>query len=118
LRIATTHLGLPPLMRLRQLQQLLKACDPGAKMPFVLLGDLNVLPLLDPAGRMLHRVFGVGSREATYPSRFPLLALDRIAMRGANGADNVQVWRTNGATLASDHLPLVADLELGEISSS
>jgi endonuclease/exonuclease/phosphatase family metal-dependent hydrolase len=116
LRVAATHFGLPPSMRLNQLKALLKACDPGGARPFVLLGDLNVLPFLDPADGLLRDTFGAESTEATYPSLLPFLALDRIAVRGARTA-RLRAWRKNPARFASDHLPLVADLEIKKLGA-
>jgi endonuclease/exonuclease/phosphatase family metal-dependent hydrolase len=41
LRVAATHLGLPPFARKKQLQTILAHCDPGSARPFALIGDLN-----------------------------------------------------------------------------
>ena len=52
------------------------------------------------------------ARRRTYPGVFPVLHLDHIYYLGA--LEVVRVWlpRTRLALVASDHLPLVADLEL------
>jgi endonuclease/exonuclease/phosphatase family metal-dependent hydrolase len=46
----------------------------------------------------------------TYPSRFPLFALDRIYCRPANLLKTSHTF--SAARLASDHLPVVADIGL------
>jgi endonuclease/exonuclease/phosphatase family metal-dependent hydrolase len=40
------------------------------------------------------------------------MAFDRAALRGMRAVRAVQSWRGGGAKLASDHLPVVADIEL------
>lgn len=47
----------------------------------------------------------------TYPSKFPLLRLDRIYQRGF-AVNRAQVLRGKPWSLLSDHVPIVADLEL------
>jgi endonuclease/exonuclease/phosphatase family metal-dependent hydrolase len=109
LRVAATHLGLPPLTRKRQLRALLQACVQDSRKPFVLLGDLNILPFLDPANALLRSAFPRQEAPATFPSRWPLVAFDRIALRGT-AFKKLRAWAERGAPFASDHLPLVADI--------
>jgi endonuclease/exonuclease/phosphatase family metal-dependent hydrolase len=52
-----------------------------------------------------------GRRHATFPSRVPLFSLDRIYTRGLNCV-SMQVPRGPAWARMSDHLPLVAELEL------
>jgi len=47
----------------------------------------------------------------TYPSRLPLLHLDRIFVRGLRLV-SAQVPHGRAWALMSDHLPLIAELEL------
>ncbi len=49
----------------------------------------------------------------SFPSRYPLLALDRIMARPANLITRIEVHQTPLARLASDHLPIKARLNLG-----
>ncbi len=48
----------------------------------------------------------------TFPSKFPMLRLDRIYQRGF-AVKKAQVLRGRPWSLLSDHAPIVADLELG-----
>ena len=48
----------------------------------------------------------------TYPSPSPQGALDKIFVRGPWTADAVQVCRLGVSRVASDHLPVIADLKL------
>ncbi|RYF31836.1 MAG: EEP domain-containing protein, partial [Comamonadaceae bacterium] len=52
-----------------------------------------------------------GSAARTFPSRFPLLPLDRIYVRNAGVHSPVVLPRRPWSHL-SDHAPLVAEIEL------
>jgi len=52
------------------------------------------------------------ARPATFPSRVPVFSLDRIYTRGLECL-SMQVPRGNAWARMSDHLPLVAEFELG-----
>jgi endonuclease/exonuclease/phosphatase family metal-dependent hydrolase len=112
LRVAATHLGLAPLARRRQLAAILKQCEPRHGLPFALLGDLNILPYLDPADGLLRRAFAEESKVASFPSRRPFLAFDRIAVRSVKVGTTARPWRQGEAAHASDHLPVVIDIDL------
>jgi endonuclease/exonuclease/phosphatase family metal-dependent hydrolase len=51
-------------------------------------------------------------RRRTYPGLFPFLHLDHIYYKGKVEVEHVELVRTRQALMASDHLPLVADLKL------
>lgn len=51
-------------------------------------------------------------RRRTYPGFFPILHLDHIYYEGHVEVLNVELPRTRKALVASDHLPLVADLRV------
>jgi endonuclease/exonuclease/phosphatase family metal-dependent hydrolase len=112
IRVVATHLGLPPLARRRQLATILTQTEPGHDQPFALLGDLNILPYIDPTNGLLRGVFADESTVASFPSRWPLLALDRIAVRGVKITTATRPWRQGEAARASDHLPIVIDIDL------
>ena len=52
-------------------------------------------------------------RRRTYPGLFPILHLDHIYYAGKLEILNVSMTRTRLALLTSDHLPLVADIQVG-----
>ena len=56
--------------------------------------------------------FGGTHRPATFPSLLPVLALDRIWVRPARALTSLSVVRGWRERLASDHLPLVADIRI------
>jgi endonuclease/exonuclease/phosphatase family metal-dependent hydrolase len=80
----------------------------------VLLGDLNEWFLWGRPLRRLHRHFRATPSPATFPSRLPMLALDRIWTHPRTMLRGVAVHKSPLARMASDHLPLVATLDLGQ----
>jgi endonuclease/exonuclease/phosphatase family metal-dependent hydrolase len=52
-------------------------------------------------------------RRRTYPGIFPVLHLDHIYYDGDVEVRSVELPRTRKALMASDHLPLVANLRIG-----
>jgi endonuclease/exonuclease/phosphatase family metal-dependent hydrolase len=91
---------------------------PTAGEPCVMLGDFNEW-LRGPATRVLTErlgsldLRGFLKRRRTYPGVLPFLHLDHIYYRGDVEIVGAQLKRTRTALMASDHLPLVADLKIG-----
>jgi len=112
LRVVATHLGLRPAERRDQVTQLLHLFKERPHDRSVLLGDLNEWFLWGRPLRRLHRHFRETPAMATFPSRLPVLALDRIWAHPRSMLRRLEVHRTPLARRASDHLPLVATLEL------
>jgi endonuclease/exonuclease/phosphatase family metal-dependent hydrolase len=112
LRVVATHLGLRPAERRDQVQQLLHLFRERPDDHSVLLGDLNEWFLWGRPLRRLHRHFKETPSLATFPSFLPVLALDRIWTHPRAMLNRLEVHRTPLARRASDHLPLVAELEL------
>ena len=108
LRVCASHLGLRPSERRMQVKQLLVrlAAEPGDID--VLIGDINEWLLWGRPLRWLHRFFIKPPAPATFPARWPLLALDRIWVRPRRRLERVFVHRSATAREASDHLPVVA----------
>ena len=52
-------------------------------------------------------------RRRTYPGLFPILHLDHIYYAGRVEIVRIDVPRTRLTLIASDHLPLVADVRVG-----
>src|SRR5690606_35920634 len=79
----------------------------------IVLGDMNDWW---PWSRLLLRIaetVGAAPRLPTFPSPLPVFALDRMWVRPASALLSLQArsgWR---ARMASDHLPLHADIALG-----
>lgn len=120
LQVINTHLGLLGTERRLQVQALLGPRwlgHPACQKPMILLGDFNAVPASAAYRQLrthLHDVQrGLGRRpRATFPSQRPMLRLDHIFHRGGIAVRRVEVVRTPLARLASDHLPLLAEIEL------
>ncbi len=114
------HLGLHWRERRRQAAQLLSADilrDTALAYPLVLVGDFNSLSARAGVPRWLRRQLSdcalVARNEApTFPAFFPLLRLDQCYVDAAFAVRSVDVVRTPLARQASDHLPLLVELEL------
>ncbi|MGA9341079.1 MAG: endonuclease/exonuclease/phosphatase family protein [Rhodanobacteraceae bacterium] len=112
LRLVATHLGLRPAERRDQVQRLLAAIGDRDETATVLVGDLNEWVFWGRPLKWLHAHFGESSARATFPSIYPLLALDRIWTSPQRALIDVRAHSTPLARRASDHLPLVAELDL------
>jgi len=115
LRVIVTHLEVRDhRIRATQLRELKHLIDDGPPGPTVLMGDLNEWWNRRLALRALDRSIQFLHSPATFPARLPLLRLDRIAVRGLKPADHDnRAHRVENrlTRMASDHLPLIADLE-------
>lgn len=110
LTIVNVHLGLSPWDRRRQVRVLKNemAHHPGAA---VLMGDLNTWKPNAQLLASLHALFPTVTRVKTFHARAPRAALDRIFLSPELGLIHAEAWRTPASAQASDHLPLIADIE-------
>lgn len=109
-RVIVTHLDLAARCRERHILRLATMLRRGPSLPTVVLGDFNEWR---PCARALARLGEVADqffRLRTFPSWAPLLPLDRMALRHCRARSRPKVWISGRAWLASDHLPVVADL--------
>lgn len=110
LRVACTHLGLRSSERAAQLPLILQRLDEG--QPSVLIGDFNEWFPNSRVLRELFQRFGPMPRPATYPALRPLLALDRAFVAPRDALVSVHAHRSAASRVASDHLPLVALIDV------
>jgi endonuclease/exonuclease/phosphatase family metal-dependent hydrolase len=117
IHVVVVHLGLIHASRVRQAERLAglvkEQIPPDA--PVVVAGDFNdwnekLDHILQGAG-LQRAMVGEEARVATYPSMVPVLALDRVYMRGLS-CQAIMVPRGGTWARLSDHLPLVAELDL------
>jgi endonuclease/exonuclease/phosphatase family metal-dependent hydrolase len=106
LRVVATHLGLARSERRIQVTRLLTALEGHDGSPLLLLGDLNEWAPRTGTLRLLRTRFERLPARATFPSRRPVLALDRIGASPATLLQAIEVHRSAEARVASDHLPL------------
>jgi len=112
IRVITTHLGLKRRERLRQVKKLLTFLDQPNADCMILLGDINEWVPWRLALRSLHQHFGRTPDLPTFPTRYPVLALDRIWIKPQTALKALRVHDSSLARSASDHLPVVAEVAM------
>ena len=112
LRIVGMHLDLSGLRRSVQAQAIVRYCADCPPMPTVLMGDLNEWSLHGGCLRAFAAGFAQVPLEPSFHSRRPLARLDRIMVSPHFRVMASGVHRSATARVASDHLPVWADLEL------
>jgi endonuclease/exonuclease/phosphatase family metal-dependent hydrolase len=110
-RVIATHLGLFPHERRRQVQVIAELLEMRRQPLTVLLGDFNIFGW---ERRILRRIGAPVAmpKLRTFPSRRPLMSLDRVWAIPNDRVVHTHVHRTPLSRLASDHLPIVADVSL------
>jgi len=112
MRVLATHLGLQPHERRQQIQRLLGVLEGDRPLPTLLMGDINEWFLWGRPLRWMHRHFQQTPSPRTFPSRFPVFALDRMWVKPRSLLRSMKVHRSRLARIASDHLPLTAELSI------
>jgi endonuclease/exonuclease/phosphatase family metal-dependent hydrolase len=114
-RIIAAHLGLLRRSRRQQIGRIVDIMKAHTARPTLLLGDFNEWragaksPL-----NTLGDLFGpIPNPVASFPSRLPFLALDRIIADRPGLIDTVSVHDSPLSRVASDHLPIRTTLRLG-----
>jgi endonuclease/exonuclease/phosphatase family metal-dependent hydrolase len=111
LRVIATHLGLRPGERREQVRRIISAFERDSPHPTLLMGDLNEWFLWGRPLRWLHAHFrNIPPAPPTFPARRPVFALDRIWVSPSGGVTRLARHSSSLARVASDHLPLVADI--------
>ena len=109
-RVIVTHLGLRPAERRFQVTKLLAALAQKRTRIVVLLSDFNEWLPTGRSLRWIHSHLGKSALVRTFPSRFPIFALDRIWVSPPAALNELCCLRTPLTRLASDHLPLKATI--------
>lgn len=113
LRVVGVHLGLVRWARQLQLRAILRALALRAPMPTVILGDFNEWS----AGRGMEPLAGAFLLHApgrSFHAARPIAALDRIAIDPQIVLSDAGVVDTARSRMASDHLPVWADIALSD----
>ena len=111
LRVLATHLGLTSPERVDQIRRLADLLS-GDLHPTVLLGDFNVWLIMRPFAELRNLGFRYTDIR-TFPTwPFPMLPLDRIFVRAPVMIRRSSRHRSPNSSIASDHFPVVADMEI------
>jgi endonuclease/exonuclease/phosphatase family metal-dependent hydrolase len=122
LHLYNVHLGTAILERRHQAQRLAQiVCDRHVNGPKLVLGDFNEWIRGLATSLLNEKLSAVDVRDflprkrtqRTYPGVFPILHLDHIYYSGKLEIVHVELPRSRLSLVASDHLPLVADVRLG-----
>lgn len=118
LQMLTTHLGL--VRRERRMQaETLSGSDWLSNVhcvePAILAGDFNFLSRSRAYAHVTSRLHDAqrlvqGRSEPTFPTRYPRFRIDYVFVSHSIRVDRIQAVRNDGSRIASDHLPLIADL--------
>jgi endonuclease/exonuclease/phosphatase family metal-dependent hydrolase len=112
LDVVATHLALADRTRHRQVQSLL-GHPRLMSTPTVLLGDMNAWRQCKATRALDEELTSHHNAEwpASFPAASPVLSLDRIYARVARVVE-IEAHDSRAARRASDHLPVVARIEL------
>ena len=114
LRVIATHLGLRTEERRLQIARLVEIARAEPDVATVIAGDLNVRRARGRELAACIEYFGNAAAPKTFPSIAPVLPLDRVFVSPGVVLVKVEVHRSRRARIASDHLPLVATIELAD----
>jgi endonuclease/exonuclease/phosphatase family metal-dependent hydrolase len=118
LHFYNVHLGTAFLERRFQARRLAAIVgDRRVGGPKVVLGDFNEWMKGLTTSLLSERLNAIDLRKhlrrrRTYPGLFPILHLDHIYYQGDVHVTGLELPRTRRTLIASDHLPLVAELQI------
>jgi len=118
LHVYNVHLGTAILERRHQAQRLAAiVSNRHVTGPKIVLGDFNEWMRGLTTTLLSSRLKSVDlqqymKRRRHYPGLFPILHLDHIYYDGPLEVQHIQVYRTRLSLVASDHLPLIADVRI------
>jgi endonuclease/exonuclease/phosphatase family metal-dependent hydrolase len=119
LQVINTHLGLVPQEQQRQARALVAdwLLDEAFTAPAVLLGDFNAGPR-----SATYRILAAAMKDAqvgrkaapisTFPSGFPFMRIDHVFISAGLTVTRVESPFDPLSRTASDHLPLIVELQL------
>ncbi len=109
LHVVSAHFGLSFAERRHQTERLVRIVRGPHRT--VLLGDFNHWHWGGSVQKTLDKLFPGHSHFRTFPSFFPLFALDRVYCRPSEML--LESWTEERGWAASDHLPVIAELAMG-----
>jgi endonuclease/exonuclease/phosphatase family metal-dependent hydrolase len=115
LHVFNVHFGLKVRERAEQVRTLVREhiLHRDLTGPRIVIGDLNEW-FPGAVGRLLRRELHGPRIRRTHPAPLPIFPLDRIYWDRHLVSDGFRVHRSRLARVASDHLPVVARLRMGQ----
>jgi endonuclease/exonuclease/phosphatase family metal-dependent hydrolase len=110
--VLAAHLGLRVHERRFQVRQILDYLESVRRTLVVVLGDFNDWLPGRSVVHVLDDRLGRPPRPPSYPVFWPIVALDRIWVNPIRALQGLFTHTTPAARLASDHFPVVADIDL------
>jgi endonuclease/exonuclease/phosphatase family metal-dependent hydrolase len=115
-RVIGMHLDLSGLRRRHQVRCVLAhAAQCAESIPTVLMGDMNEWAIHGGCFREFDGTWQVLAPGRSFPSRRPVAALDRIIVSSECKVMGTAVHRSALSAVGSDHLPVVASIELPKV---
>lgn len=108
LDMVNTHLSVLPGERPAQVAAIAEGLDAEE---VIIAGDFNCTPRSRSFRTLCCGLKSVAQSARSWPARLPMLSLDHILYRGPLAVVSAGAWREGAAKRASDHLPVVAELE-------
>ncbi|HEY8595794.1 MAG TPA: endonuclease/exonuclease/phosphatase family protein [Devosiaceae bacterium] len=119
LRVVGMHLGLLGTWRRKQADAVLDHLeDLEEPLPTIMMGDLNEWNIWSGCLRHFERHHHIAAPGPSYPSGRPILPHDRIMTTTDLGITNAGVHRSALSRIASDHLPVWAEIDLSALPAS
>ncbi|NOH59807.1 endonuclease [Alteromonas sp. 07-89-2] len=115
LTVVNTHKGLKKLERRSQfslLHEHLSSRMQEKQIPLVLAGDFNEWQFFSKAFKALNELLLQQKVGATFPSHFPVFALDRVWVSDDIKVKACRKLKNAKTRILSDHLPVLVDIEL------
>ncbi|HJU44762.1 MAG TPA: endonuclease/exonuclease/phosphatase family protein [Vicinamibacterales bacterium] len=116
--VLAAHLGLRVHERRFQVRQILEYLDSVRHTFVVVLGDFNDWLPGRSVVHVLDQRLGKPPRPASFPVQWPIVPLDRIWVNPLNALRRIFTHATPTARLASDHFPVVADVDVHGLKAS
>jgi endonuclease/exonuclease/phosphatase family metal-dependent hydrolase len=113
-RLLAVHLGLLRRSRKKQVEAIIEAADPHPLRHVIVIGDMNEWRLERRSALELFKSHfeEISARLPSYPSRYPVLPLDRLFVSRGLRVESLSVVDTPLTRLASDHLPVNAKISI------
>lgn len=112
LHVLNTHKGLRSSERKSQLKRLHELLVKQSNVPMVVAGDINEWHTSSRALQDLNATLSAIHVGATFPTRFPVLHLDRVWCRPKDLVIEARAIKTPSTKIMSDHYPVLITIDL------